>query len=48
MEYGELADLVHEYNPTVRSNRSTLSDKKNQDATEINDKLLSDAMDALG
>ena len=45
MEYGELADLVHEYNPTVRSNRSTLSDKKNQDLTEINDKLLSDAMD---
>ncbi len=45
MEYGELADLIHEYNPTVRSNRSTLSDKKNQDLTEINDKLLSDAMD---
>ena len=45
MEYGELADLVHEYNPTVRSNRSTLRDKKNQDLTEINDKLLSDAMD---
>ncbi|HJC07206.1 MAG TPA: hypothetical protein H9704_13865, partial [Candidatus Enterocloster excrementipullorum] len=23
MEYDELADLIHEYNPTVRSNRST-------------------------
>lgn len=45
MEYGELADLIHEYNPTVRSNRSTLSDKKNQNLTEINNELLSDAMD---
>lgn len=45
MEYGELADLIHEYNPTVRSNRSTLSDKKNQDLTDINNKLWDDAMD---
>lgn len=45
MEYEELADLIHEYNPTVRSNRSTLSDKKNQNLTEINDQLLDDAMD---
>ena len=28
MEYGELADLVHEYNPTVISNRSTYKDQK--------------------
>lgn len=45
MEYGELADLVHEYNPTVRSNRATLSDQKKQDLTEINDQLLDDARD---
>lgn len=45
MEYGELADLVHEYNPTVRSNRATLSDQKNQNLTEINDQLLDDARD---
>lgn len=45
MEYAELADLVHEYNPTVRSNRSTLSDQKKQDLTEINDQLLNNARD---
>lgn len=45
MEYGELADLVHEYNPTVRSNRSTLSDQKKQNLTEINDQLLDNARD---
>lgn len=45
MEYGELADLIHEYNPTVRSNRSTLSDKKNQDLTDISNKLWDDAME---
>lgn len=45
MEYEELADLIHEYNPTVRSNRATLSDKKNQDLTDINEQLLDDAMD---
>ena len=28
MEYGELADLIHEYNPTVRSNRSAYKDRK--------------------
>lgn len=45
MEYGELADLVHEYNPTVRSNRATLSDQKKQDLTDINNQLMDDAMD---
>ena len=30
MEYGELADLIHEYNPTVLSNRSTYKDQKNK------------------
>lgn len=45
MEYGELADLIHEYNPTVRSNRSTLSDQKKQNLTEINDQLLDNARD---
>ena len=28
MEYGELKDLIHEYNPTVRSNRSAYKDQK--------------------
>ena len=45
MEYGELADLIHEYNPTVRSNRSTLSDQKKQNLTDINEQLLDDARD---
>lgn len=31
LEYGELSDLVHEYNPTVRSNRSTYNDQKGKD-----------------
>ena len=31
LEFGELKDLVHEYNPTVRSNRSTYKDQKGKD-----------------
>lgn len=46
MEYGELADLIHEYNPTVRSNRYTYNDQKNQDLTDVYDELMDDARDA--
>lgn len=45
MDYGEVADLIHEYNPTVRSNRSTLNDQKKQSLTQINDQLLDNARD---
>lgn len=45
LEYGEIADLIHEYNPTVRSNRSTYNDQKNDDLTDIYDQLMSDAQD---
>lgn len=43
LEYGELADLVHEYNPTVRSNRSTYNDQKGKN---LND-AYSDFLDAI-
>lgn len=45
LEYGEIADLVHEYNPTVRSNRSSYNDQKNKDLTDIWQELMDDAMD---
>lgn len=45
MEYGELAELVHEYNPTVRSNRSTYNDQKNKDLNDVYDELMSDVQD---
>ena len=31
MEYGELADLIHEYNVTVQKNQIDINDKKNDD-----------------
>ena len=37
MEYGELADLIHEYNPTVRSNRSAYKDQKGKDLNDVYD-----------
>jgi outer membrane protein TolC len=46
MEYEELADLVHEYNPTVRSNRYNYSDQKNQNLSDIYEELMEDAQDA--
>ncbi len=45
LEYSEIADLIHEYNPTVRSNRSTYNDQKNEDLTDVYNQLMSDAQD---
>ena len=45
MEYGELADLIHEYNPTVRSNRSTYADQKNKDLNDVYDAYMEDIQD---
>ena len=42
MEYGELADLVHEYNPTVRSNRSSYNDQKHKDLNDIYQDYMDD------
>jgi len=35
LEYGELADLVHEYNPTVLANASSYKGEKNQSSTDV-------------
>ena len=35
MEYGELADLIHEYNPTVLSNRSTYKEYQRSSAAAV-------------
>ena len=45
MEYGELANLVHEYNPTVISNRSTYKDQKNKNLNDIYDDYMKDIDD---
>ena len=45
MEYGELADLIHEYNPTVLSNRSTYKDQKNKNLNDIYEDYMSDIDD---
>ena len=45
LEYNEIADLIHEYNPTVRSNRFSYNDQKNKDLTDIWKELMDDAMD---
>ena len=45
MEYGELADLIHEYNPTVRSNRSTYADQRNKDLNDVYDAYMDDIQD---
>ena len=45
MEYGELADLIHEYNPTVRSNRSSYNDMRNSDLNDIYDSVMEDVRD---
>ena len=42
MEYGELEDLIHEYNPTVRSNRSTYKDQKGKDLNVAYDDYMDD------
>lgn len=47
MEYEELADLIHEYNPTVRSNRYTYNDQRDhQGLTDVYNELMDDAWDA--
>lgn len=46
LEFGELADLVHEYNPTVRSNRSTYKDQKGKDLNDVYDDFMDD-IDAI-
>lgn len=45
MEYEELADLVHEYNPTVRSNRSTYKDQRNKDLNDAYEAYMDDIDD---
>lgn len=45
MEYGELKDLIHEYNPTVRSNRSTYNDQKNKDLNDVYEIYMDDIDD---
>ena len=46
LEFGELKDLVHEYNPTVRSNRSTYKDQKGKDLNAAYDDYMDD-IDAI-
>lgn len=45
MEYGELKDLIHEYNPTVRSNRSAYKDQKGKDLNDVYDQYMNDIDD---
>lgn len=45
MEYGELGDLIHEYNPTVRSNRSAYKDQKGKDLNDVYDQYMNDIDD---
>lgn len=42
LDYSELKDLVHEYNPTVRSNRSTYKDQKGKDLNAAYDDYMDD------
>lgn len=45
LEYGELADLIHEYNPTVRSNRSTYKDQKGKNLNDVYQDYMNDIDD---
>ena len=45
MEYGELKDLIHEYNPTVRSNRSAYKDQKGKDLNAVYEQDMNDIDD---
>lgn len=45
MEYEELGDLIHEYNPKVRSNRSSYNDMKGKTSNDISQQLMDDAQD---
>lgn len=42
MEYGELADLIHEYNPTVRSNRESYNDMKGKTLNDVYQEVMDD------
>lgn len=46
LEYGEIAELIHEYNPTVRSNRSTYNDQKGKDLNAAYNDFMDD-IDAI-
>ena len=45
MAYGELKDLIHEYNPTVRSNRSAYKDQKGKDLNDVYEQYMNDIDD---
>lgn len=45
MEYGELKDLIHEYNPTVHSNRSAYKDQKGKDLNDVYEQYMNDIDD---
>lgn len=45
MEYGELKDLIHKYNPTVRSNRSAYKDQKGKDLNDVYEQYMNDIDD---
>lgn len=42
MEYGELADLIHEYNPIVRSNRESYNDMKGKTLNDVYQEVMDD------
>ena len=46
MEYDELADLVHEYNPTVQNNRVEYQDYYDKDQDDISNEYFKKAADA--
>lgn len=45
MEYGELGDLVHEYNPTVRNNQASYVDYAYKDRKDVSDDYWKLALD---
>ena len=45
LEYDEIGDLIHEYNPTVRSNRSTYKDQKGKDLNDVYQDYMNDIDD---
>lgn len=47
LEYGEIADLVHEYNPTVLQNYSTYNTEKDQTSTDISQTYYDQASSML-
>ena len=45
MEYGELADLIHEYNPVVRSNRESYNDMRGKTLNDVYQEAMDAAQD---